>query len=1402
MPRMEKNSQRAIVGHLSLGFHNYDKRFRQVVVAGCVSVVWGEECESSIGVSMSVNVMPNTMIDKFYIARTLYDENRTYSESQLLVSSQYIVILAEPGAGKTELLGSLAARLQTERISATCFRYLTPSSNKALVLDAFDEVSRIDPSGIFELLAKVKAIGAGNVVISSRSSEWDSAYTHRFRDFFGKPPTIVRLIAFDIAEQEQLFENYFPNEDFIQFRHEVSRFDLEPLLPNPIFLNLLANAYVESNRHFSDKISIFDKAIDHLAREVNPGIPQRGAMLLEKKIDFANEVFAKLLLSGSEGITLTEVNSNRLYPRLALIIKENTSPDCILDTRLFKPGDKPDQHLPVHRIVAEYCAARYLANRIINSTDIFGLPQCLAIIAPNSVVRDELRGMLGWMAALGNEPIQRAAIKLDPYAILANGDPSQLLPSSKRLLLQKLTEIAGQDPLFRRGDIWRTFSAAGFFTADVVDDLKPLLIGTNEQGHLRGLVLELLVGSPAIPYLVGELHALMLSPEASYHTRSLASDCLLGIQTHDHQASALQLISEASEDSLRITASIMEEVGAESFGLPFILNYLHACFPLYPEHRTLERTIGKRSFIKRFISTLILFTVEWLLDELTRDFSCVCGEKAYNCECRNGVSKIVGALLDRYFDLSSPPYDPSKIWQWVKNLNFHNQRNTDRSSAVQELQQNNGLRQGIIRLAFEHETDWNKIVNLEIKIFGGHSHGHSGLCFQAQDTRFIIDLAFEANNTVLWSRFMAIHRYPKSENERKVNELRQYMREQAKKKASFMKEWVKRNRAMEQYRYDDRKRELRYTRRSNRRKREQAEIHAKNIEYVTENREIVESGRHWSCLRRFAGLVLFEEPDKIEVEFGDASLVKSALRNCFDFIESDSLNLQNLARLQCESKYLELEIVLAAACLETFRATGSLETVKPYMLAAFRTSASSHYHAVDSEELKELMAEVDRLLFPKIEDAEKFVREYIEPQLGIENCPHPEVSWLKYQDVFKPLQEKLPIEWLQRFPNITLYAQSELFDMAAQYGNRPTLEAIIEQRCTELMAVSLDQSNDEQLKQSRIFWLVRAFYFLPEIPTAHWDLLIQDKNTVLTFNEYSSRMSRDDYKYWPTLSARKVEAILLAFSEAWPRVELPNSWGTESPAGEQAYRFLSEVIWNIGEDNPDSSLPVLDRLIADARFRDFEYSLRSIRAKTIRTKALRDFEAPSPQEIVALLDKGEVATVEGLRALLLQELQIYQAELDGSETTSKDIFYEKGERLGEVPATLRIADRMRLRLEGKGITVTPEHQLQNANRCDFTCTKIIGYQRRLLVTEVKGQWHPELYTAASEQLHKRYSIHPDAEQQGIYLVLWFGANEKVASRKNTELNSAHDLKQSIENTMPSELRGLIDVFVLDLSRSK
>ena len=166
----------------------------------------------------------------------------------------------------------------------------------------------------------------------------------------------------------------------------------------------------------------------------------------------------------------------------------------------------------------------------------------------------------------------------------------------------------------------------------------------------------------------------------------------------------------------------------------------------------------------------------------------------------------------------------------------------------------------------------------------------------------------------------------------------------------------------------------------------------------------------------------------------------------------------------------------------------------------------------------------------------------------------------------------------------------------------------------------------------------------------------------------------------------------------------------------------------------------------------------------------------------------------------MEKLEEYQRRIDGGEFDSVDVFYENGEHIGEVAACKRVADYLSMRLETVGMSVVKEHELKNLKRCDITVTQQLDGKRRILVIEAKGQWHTDLYSAAKVQLHERYSIHPDAANQGIYLVFWFGGNEKIAGRKNTSLKSATDLKNLITEKMPEELVKFIDIFVLDLSR--
>ena len=1343
------------------------------------------------------------MTSTIYIPRKVTCENRTFDEAELLSASQLIVVLAEPGGGKTRLMESLAQKLGVPCVTANMFRFSSNDRlNCPLVIDAFDELAMIDVQGIYKLLGAAKAKTPTHVVISSRSSEWGNSETSAFEQFFKQPPLVVRLQEFDESEQRAIFDHYTSGtgEDFLAFQKEVARFDLEVLLPNPQFLQLFVGAYLESNRSFENKRSIFSQAVEHLAKEANSSIGLRsGSLSSIEKAKVASEVFAKLLLSGAEGVSTNEAKEGRLYPQLGSLVTNATSVNSILSTKLFKPSETESRHSPVHKIVAEYAAADYLTKRIMAPDDALTVSQCQPIIAPNLKLRDELRGLLGWIAALGNLEIQQFAIDLDPYAVLANGDPSQLGAASKRLLVNRLKATEEKDPLFRRGDSWRRFSVAGFFTREVVEEIKPLLTPPSE-GHLRDLILELLPGSPtAITILQDELRELLLSPDTNPNTRRLANNCLLdqGI-AHDHNMSLTALILEGSHTSLACAAKTIERLCYKKFDQVFLAYFFKKCAHLYPDHTQLsESSPGQRYFVKRLIGKFDLATIESLLNQLTSNLTCTCFERNYECDCRNGISKIIGSMLDRYFDLEKSPLDPLSVWGWVRNLNFSESRTTfDRSRSEKELRANTELRHGILTLAFGALTCSEEIKATRTSNFGSNSF--SGLELSHEDHQFIVKLAFETDNLELWLCFLAHHKYYRRRDDRGPDDLRRLMRHQARSSPTFMREWSMANRAVERnirkYRLED----LRRARSTKRFEKKRLANRAANIRFVRENRTLIESGQHWSCLVRFARLML-GRPERIEVEFGEESIVRNALRSCIKFIEPHVPNLSKQAELQCSSCVEYSEDILYAACLEILRSDGDLNKVPVDLVKALKRSMNIRHGAVSDEEQRALQAEVDRLAFSSTDKVEEFCRQYIEPQLRGLDCNFPDVNMLRHDPTFKTIAPALSLEWLTNYEVMPMHALETLFEIAANHCDRAKIGSLIAYKCAEMLLFWSPQQTRKSLNERRTFWFLRAFYFLPGTDTPYWEFLKADKDSLFLFSGVAHSMTLTGNPWWPILTSDKVEALLDAFFVQWPKVPLSSILESGGRNAESAYRFLTEVVWVINSDDPDIAIPTLERLLSDNRYADLHVDMKSMLSGLERRFAHRGFEPPSAREIVNLLDKNEIVTVEGLRRRVLEELANLQKAIDGGEFNTADRFYAGKKRLNEEPCTRIVAERLNLILQPQNITITPEHHLKHDRRSDFTAAKVLGGKRRLLVTEVKGQWHRRLFSAAKEQLNDLYAIHPEAERQGIYLVIWFGAHEKVNGKKRHDLNSAAELKTEIERQVPSDLHGLIDVFVLDVS---
>ena len=1291
------------------------------------------------------------------------------------------IVLAEPGAGKTELLESVATRLGGRRVRASTVR---PSPDIAtLVVDAFDEVARIGDARVHDILHAISDPRPERVLLSSRSGEWEEARTRLVGDLFGIEPTVAYLVPLTGDEQRLLFEHLHPTRSFEAFYADLTRFDLHHLLGNPEFLRLFVGAYDEADGRLTSRDSVFTLAVENLARETNRDVVVKGTPARHQRIAWANEIFAKLLLSGADGIAVGDVAEDALHPQFETIGLNGEGPSSVLGTKLFRPGAAANQHEPVHRIVAEYGAARHLVGRIENSSCRLTITQTFALVAPNDVVRDDLRGLLGWMAALGPQTVQDAAIALDPYAVLSNGDPSRLTLASRTRLLEALAELNADDPYFRRSDRWRSFSASGFFTRDMVQSVRPILV-RRDEGHLRGLLLELLVGSPAAAELRPELEAILLDEEGPVGPRLDALGCLLDDETYEPADALGCLVDAGTTDALRLASEILMKAGEEA---PYDLlrRALEAAIGLYPTSRAADRSrvIGERYFLRRLVRGLDADTSVRLLNDLTAGLRCTCNQDRHRCHCRDGASKIAGLLLDNYFERARGPHDPDRVWEWVRNLHYHGQMGTGQSPAVAALQSDHSLRRALHERALSRLTSRDEIFDVLFDVID-HS-GHSGLYRREGDERCLIDQAYETDNPALWGAFAAAHHYHAKAETRGPDELRHHCREQAREKPALMREWARMNRARGRNWQEQRSRRFRFDARRRRRERRVVDSRVASFH---ENRDLILRGGHaqWTCDVAMAYLI---QPDMLpEVTCGlfDPDLV---LRRSLETLGDRCPSVREVGE---GGKRGWVQILLAGAVAE-FRAAGTLAAVAPEILKTVLLDTGG-YNAFAEGEEEAFLAELRRCVVFSPSEAETYARTYLEPSLSgsLNRC---DLHILDREPALNRLRATLPLDWLRRFPDLQVHTLETLFDMAARHGDRASLLALIRERCVALDQGPLPHRNEAQ----RPFWFLRDFWFAESVDPDVWTYMQRAPDMVFWLEARRDRGGEGD-EIWTKLSAPKVERILRAYLPAWPAVPLPSSWGSGSPRDETAYRYLRDAVWQIGRDEPAVALPVVERLLAETVTAPLQDDLRSIRAG-LRRRAAIPSTRPGPAEVASSLDAGLPASVEQLRALVLEMLGDLQKDVRAGHNMVRDQFYDGGERLDEVRAMARVSAWLEPRLGRYDVHDVVEHQLEDRNRCDLTATRMVSGRARMLVIEGKGQWHRDLLTAASAQLADRYAMHPDADEQGIFFVVWYGPHEVVAGRTGHDCRSAAELQSIIEAHLPNELKGRIDVVVLDVSRS-
>ena len=1325
-----------------------------------------------------------------YIDRLLRLEHQHISTGEFIDKLGIAIVLAEPGAGKTRLLEQLGEQLHVPVHRASIFRHKKQAEwSDPLLIDAFDEVAKLDLSAIDQIIVKTSESGIQKAVFATRSSEWAESQTQTVKDSFSSIPFLVYLDAFTLQEQQQYFTAYAPpGYDFYDFYSEVERMQLLPLAGNPQFLGMLIDSYFQNNKRFESKGQIYKDSIRLAARENNPKSQSKNRPAAEKTIEIAQEIFTILLLSDASGVATSEFFASIDYPYLnSLSDNQTIDSRYVLDTKLFKPGGHTDLHEPSHKIISEYCAARHLTDKIKDQSDRFSLKQCLAIIAPNGVIRDELRGLLGWMATFGDRSIQERAIEIDAYAVLANGDPSLLDTNSKKLLLNALKSLWEKDPHFRRMDQWRRFNVTGFFTPDLISAVGLLIEQRTPKSSLTGLLLELLQNISDSSPISKQLKAILLDKEENATNRELSLNLLKDIDINASRQIFQSLIIEDTRDSLFLASRLVFSIGINRFNNEDLLVFVRKLTKLYNpklnKHYKLQ--IGSVFFIKDFIRHLESKQCEFLLDKLSETLVCMRLDTSNDdAWMRNEAeSKVVGLLLDRFFKLHPGMNNPECLWRWTKCLRYEHYKNEDDSVSVRVLANNHKLRRSVQQIAFSGLNDQDEIWSLMLESF--ISHAHSGLMFRQNDREALAQHAFETKNLPLWETLWTGHNIYRKEHE--VDPLRTLMRSHSRQNPDFLKAWHKRKHewAEKNALFNGR----RYKRGSKRWELKEERRKQNNRTHYEANTELIESGQHYGWLEIFSDLYLFQDRSENDFDYVNGTSIEKALLNCFTFLQDHIPTLQEAA--SGKSSYILR--ILSAACLAYFKHQGNLNAIAVPVLRAVKADWRG-YPGVSEKESKAFEQEINRLIFIDESSKRNFLIEYLTPQFA--NQEHSDASLLLEKPEFQQLRAELAIEWLENQPNIQFHTAEYLFKLAATHPDKVRFSQMIEKKYEECKA---EKERDGENPPLYGFWALRAFLYLGFEKSSAKNWLKEDKRNIFGLEHLLGKWDREENAFWVNLTAEKVFYIIDTYIQVWPKVFLPNSYGTGSPETEKAYRFLREIIWEFRGTDPDEALPILDKMLEDKRFKDFHNAIKNLKEIIRRKKALRDFRAPKPEDICAFLENKKIVSVENLRALLVEELRAYQKWLKGTSTDPIEVFYNGEKHVDEPTASKRIVEYLQNRFNALNLSVSIEHYMANSNRCDITVTTIIDGREIMLVIEAKGQWHQELFSAASSQLNERYSIHPSAADQGVYLVFWFSNEVAVAGRVKHDMDSPEELRKQLIDSMGEELKSRIDVFVLDLS---
>lgn len=1298
------------------------------------------------------------------------------------------VLLGEPGAGKSQSLRDEAKATGGHYLTVTELIASDPLPDECrgriLYIDALDEVRAAgSESPLVRVRNQLRRLDNPPFRLACRAADWYGPSDRGQLEGQSPDGQLVALQLCPLSQDDirQILHDNHGVDDPQTFIERAEHHGIGSLLKNPQTLELLAKA-IRGDDWPESRSEVYRLACEKLAHEENREHrdlqkQHRRTASDRKRLQAAGQLFSVLLLSGKSGLASDPDAASAEYPTLEqLASTEPQAAEQALHSKLFTAPGHEERLIPTHRSIAEYLAARWLAEEL--DAQRLPLQRLLNLLlgADGGVVAD-LRGLYAWLA-LHSQHARRRLIDADPLSVILYGDAQPMSLADKRVLLAALQEQARRFPGYRWQGMQSLHPFGALTEEGLVEDFRRVLLAPERdepsQSHMD-CVLEILEQGGASPQLADVLLTVIEDTSRWPRVRHGALDAWLSICRAEQALRLLQRIDrgEVEDADDELAGRLLKYLYPQHIRVGELLQYLHP-----PKN---SEQLGNAIFWDYELPRLTPDEhLPALLDGLGKR-----PELFDRHRVDGDFSQLADKLLVRGLHAHGDTLTDEQLFEWLGvGADEHGFYQRDREAQQQIgdwLSQRPERYKAILQLCIQIVAHTNR-RRCYHRLHGAQAPSEIGLWHlqQANDSEQAVARIH---------LFSAVHALINQQGAEglSMEKLEEWAAAHP-DRATWLSESLTCD--IEGWRLEDAARHSKYEQKRIARRRQRTLDLAPHIESIrsgTAQPGIFEQlAKVWlkrftdisgeTIAKRFASYS--EQGDEL-MRATESGLKQCPLRDDLPTVdEIIGLSLGKRQYLICQPCLLGIEL----RWQENPTGLQALADDALKRMIAFRLTypvgETPEWYGWLAQQRPALMAEV--------------LVNYASAAIKAGQSSVSGIYPLQYDESYAEVAKLAAPVLLTVFPLRAKKDQLRLLEHLLKAVLAYTRQSLAELLDSKLALRSLDSAQ-------RAYWLTAALLLDPQrYEVALWRHVGKSTARANLVAEFLSNdlARRIRYSLPPISLGRLVELLT-------PNAELELKSGIVTDAmrrGDQVRAMIDQLA---GMPTPEAAQE-LERLLSLLGMTKLRPRLESARHQQRLQRREAEYRFLPVESVARILANSEPASVDDLTALTLDLLDDIAHQIRNDNDDGFKAFWnienrqEKSQR-EENLCRDTLLTRLRPQLEALGIGIDPEVDHHNDKRADLR----LDYRNQFsLPIEIKRDSNSELWTALRKQLIGQYAQAPKSEGYGIYLVLWFGEVAKVCVPNDggKRPQASEELRARLEAQLAPEERQRIFVRVLDVSR--